>query len=104
MLLMMYHVSWSSRSLSNDLLHTNSILIMQFGNPRDSEGLIFFIHNLWHQHLTSSGGQMSREWIKTLVRLYLLFNVLVSLLQDMNIVYDGIAFQIPSDMFSDACT
>lgn len=47
---------------------------------------------------------MSREWIKPLVRLYLLFSVIFSLLQDMNIVFDGIAFQIPSDMLSDACT
>lgn len=44
------------------------------------------------------------EWIKTLVRLYLLFSVIVSLLQDMDIFYDGLAFQIPSDMLSDACT
>lgn len=44
------------------------------------------------------------EWIKILERLYLLFNVIVSLLQDMDIFYDGIDFQIPSDMLSDACT
>lgn len=46
---------------------------------------------------------MTCEWVKTLVRLYLLFSVIVSLLQDMDLFYDEIAFQIPSDMLSDAC-